>query len=80
MEIVMLITVIAFGIIIWNIYDHIIRLNKTVNKQQEQIDELKQQNIRLVQLTVHMNQVSIDIAKKVISIEERVDKYTKIVE
>lgn len=87
MEIVMLITVIAFGIIIWNIYDHIIRLNKTVNKQQEQINKQHQHIDKILafnktQSVVNKDLVDIskDIANKVISIEERVDKYTKIVE
>ena len=55
-------------------------LKSTVNKQQEQIDGLYQQNTRLFRMTTDLNQVSMDIANKVISIEERVDKYTKIVE
>ena len=90
MEIVvglMLLTVIAFGVIIWNIYDHIIRLNKTVNKQQEQIDELNkkvsgqlQAIINNIKQTNDLVDISKQIALKVISIEERVDKYTKVVE
>lgn len=48
-------------------------LQSTVKKQQEQIDELYQQNNRLSELTVYMNQVSVDIANKVIRIEEKVD-------
>ena len=80
MEIVMLITVIAFGIIIWNIYDHIIRLNKTVNKQQEQIISLLRMENTQNSINNSLLSISKDIANKVISIEERVDKYTKIVE
>ena len=83
MEIVvglMLLTVIAFGVIIWNIYDHIIRLNKTVNKQQEQIDELNkkvsgqlQAIVNNIKQTNDLVDISKQIALKVISIEERVD-------
>ena len=55
-------------------------LKSTVNKQQEQIDELINKHNTTISILKDMNQVSKDIANKVISIEERVDKYTKIVE
>lgn len=35
-------TILLFGLIIWNIYDHIIRLDKQNKEQQKQIDELKE--------------------------------------
>ena len=55
-------------------------LKSTVNKQQEQIDELMRKTssqLNLIELVIDLNKA---IATKVISIEERVDKYTKIVE
>ena len=58
----------------------LISLVKTVNKQQEQIDELMRRTssqLNLIELVIDLNK---DIANKVISIEERVDKYAKIVE
>jgi len=58
----------------------LISLVKTVNKQQEQIDELINKHNTTISILKDMNQVSKDIANKVISIEERVDKYAKIVE
>lgn len=61
---------VIISIILANCIDN---LKSTVNKQQEQIDELKQQNIELIELCCHMNKASMDIAKKVMSIEERVD-------
>lgn len=77
MEIAIGLVVITLGIysVSW-----IHELRSTVNKQQEQIDGLYQQNTRLFRMTTDLNQVSMDIANKAISIEERVDKYTKIVE
>ena len=66
---------------------HIGQLRSTVNKQQEQIDRQQQyidelmrrtsSQLNLIELVVDTSK---DIANKVISIEERVDKYTKIVE
>ena len=65
----------------------IINLESTVNKQQEQIDELNkkvsgqlQAIINNIKQTNDLVDISKQIALKVISIEERVDKYTKIVE
>lgn len=78
-----IITTITIFILLLMIND----LKSTVNKQQEQIDRQQQyidelmrrtsSQLNLIELVVDTSK---DIANKVISIEERVDKYTKIVE
>jgi len=88
MEIVIGITWIGTVIMCYYLGTCIDKLESTVNKQQEQIDfkqkqieilgksiiELGWQDIKLSQLCSHMNQASMDIATKVVSIEERIDK------
>lgn len=74
MEIVIGITWIGTVIMCYYLGTCIDKLEDKINKQQKQIDELYQQNIRLVELTNHMTQASMDIATKVIDIEKRVDK------
>ena len=75
---------VIISIILANCIDN---LKSTVNKQQEQIDELNkkvsgqlQAIINNIKQTNDLVDISKQIALKVISIEERVDKYTKIVE
>lgn len=58
----------------------LISLVNTVNKQQEQIISLLRMENTQNSINNSLLSISKDIANKVISIEERVDKYTKIVE
>lgn len=73
MEIALSIWGIAATIYMFRLSWYINNIISTVNKQQEQIDELINKHNTTISILKDMNQVSKDIANKVISIEERVD-------